>query len=110
MIDFALLSNVIQPIAYASHLTTRWYYYGFRELDKQKVLVEERSYAGLWTTIPDEQKFADIGKEILGRTQKLAQLFRMRPKPRNMRILHSLGAYQLPGKHKPGFVYEFPRN
>ena len=110
MIDLALLSDINQPATYASRLTTRWYYHGFREVDRQKVLVEERSYAGTWSTTADEQKFADIGKEVLARVQELAQLFQMRPKPKNMRILQSLGAYHLPSQQKFGYVYEFPRN
>jgi serine/threonine protein kinase len=110
MIDPALLSDVNRPTTYASRLTTRWYYHGFRELDRQKVLVEERSYAGSWITSADEQTFADIGKEVLARVQELAQLFQMRLKPRDMRILQSLGAYHLPSQQRFGYVYEFPRN
>lgn len=107
-IDTALLTNTTPQVKYASPLLLRWYYRGYRERDRQKVLIEERTYEGEWTMDPESDKFQDLGKEVLDRIQELGQLFQMQPKPRNMRLLNSLGMYHEPSLRKFGYVYEFP--
>ncbi|OAL51491.1 kinase-like protein [Pyrenochaeta sp. DS3sAY3a] len=107
-IDTALLANATSQTKHASPLQLRWYYRGYRERDRQKVLIEERTYEGEWTNDPESDKFQDLGKEVLDRIQELGQLFQMQPKPRKMRLLNSLGMYHEPSLRKFGFVYEFP--
>lgn len=109
IIDPSLIGNEPQDATYSSPLSIRWYYRGFRESDKQRVVVEERSYDSKWTSIPNEEDFADRGKEVFDRVKELAKLFQMQPKPKDMRVLDCLGVYHLPASTKFGFVYEFPR-
>jgi serine/threonine protein kinase len=108
IIEPSLIGEVPQHATYSSPLSIHWYYRGFRESDRQRVLVEERSYDSKWTSIPDADEFADRGKEVFDRVQELAKLFQMRPKPKDMRVLNCLGVYHLPALTKFGFVYEFP--
>ena len=98
-----------QKPKYSTPLSIHWYYQGFGENDKQRVLVEERSYAGKWASITDQNEFLDKGKEVFDRVKELAKLFLMQPKPKDMRLLDCLGVFHLSASATFGFVYEFPR-
>jgi serine/threonine protein kinase len=108
IIEPSLICDGPHHNTYPGPLSVRWCYRGFRESDKQRVLVEERSYDSKWTSVQDENKFADSGKEIFERIKELAKLFQMQPKPKHMRLLNCLGVFHLPASTRFGFVYEFP--
>jgi serine/threonine protein kinase len=107
-IEPSLICDYLRHNAYSTPISVRWYYRGFRENDKQRVLVEERSYDSKWTSVQDKNQFEDSGKEIFERIKELAKLFQMQPKPKSMRLLNCLGVFHLPASTKFGFVYEFP--
>ncbi|KAI8934449.1 hypothetical protein NX059_009181 [Plenodomus lindquistii] len=108
MIEHALVSETVHRAAFISPLELRWYYQGFREHDRRKVLVEERSYEGPWSAAVDEEDFIATGQEVLQRVMELAQLFGMKYKPKAMRLLNLLGVYHLPTLRRFGFVYDKP--
>ncbi|OCK98959.1 kinase-like protein [Cenococcum geophilum 1.58] len=108
IIDPALISLTETVPIKPNPLSIRWYHQGYRQDDKKKILVEQRSYDNVWMNNTNDEEFAARGKEIFNRVQELAMLLQMKPKPKDMRVLDCLGVYHEPEKRRFGLLYDYP--
>lgn len=96
------INEEVQPAMY-------WYNFGYRETERDKVLVEWKEYGTSWKKDLESKKFEEIGEIMFSRIQGLVAML-SQSKPVNFRVLKCLGSFHDTRQHKFGIVYQFPSN